>query len=129
MSNKQVSHITKKSFVFITQMDNLGQVRRTDYTVHLCNTKYQYYLYCLELNSEWVWRYRPMTDVRYIGDLPVLKDTTCMSEEELFQYSLVWDSVWGSDDMDFDAICAIQKSDSEFRKHWIPAGPLRLEVQ
>lgn len=129
MSKKQVSHITKKSFVFVTTLTASGQVRRTDYTVHMRNTHYQYYLYCMELNSEWIWIYRPMTDNNYIADLPTLKDTACMSEEELFQYSLVWDSVWGSDDMDFETICSIQKSDLEFRKHWIPAGPRRLEVQ
>lgn len=104
------------------------QTKRSDFVVRLGFDMYN--LYCIEHNSEiqekynispgseWVWIFRPSSNHVYIYDLPLLENTALMSEEELFQYSLLWNDVYGSWIMDFDLLQAIQKYEYEHRSEW-----------
>lgn len=106
-------------------------VRRTDFTVNISRGHY-FYLYCIEDTDtgDWIWRYRPSYDVRYIYNLPTLPNTAYMSEEEFFQYSLLWEDVWGSDDMRIEVLNAVQEYELQYREQWgLSYSTETLEVQ
>lgn len=98
---------------------------RTDYKLYSEKDDSHYYLYWIHpywsiqtqpapefSETKGEWRFRPELNTDHIMSLPIVPDISTLSEEELFQFSLVWDDVWGSDVMDMEHLKQIQKHDA-----------------
>ena len=104
-----------------------GVFERVDYWVRSRTGKIVFIIHYQE-NGKWSWVYKSAQDFRNVYDLPTFPDTSLMSEEELFQFSTVWDSVYGSDEMDFEEVQLIQKSTAPLRSSTVQPNPYNIRI-
>lgn len=104
-----------------------GVFERVDYWVRSSTGK-RFYIIHHQDNGRWTWVYKPASDMSNIYDLPTFPDTSLMSEEELFQFSTVWDTIYGADEMDFEEVQLIQKRTTPLRTSTVNVDRFEIRI-
>lgn len=104
-----------------------GVFERVDYWVRSSTGK-SFYIIHHQDNGRWTWVYKPASDMSNIYDLPTFPDTSLMSEEELFQFSTVWDTIYGADEMDFEEVQLIQKRTTPLRTSTVTVDRFEIRI-